>query len=151
MTTVTVSSHVEAPVEQVFRQFTDVEQAAKRVAGIRGIEMMTPGAFGPGTKWREIREVVGRLDSADMEVTSFDRNRMYTITHYKAHSRIDTVFSFAPDGDGTKVTVEFTLDSQGMPPGLLAPLGWLVGGKIRSTLSQDLEDLKQAAERGEAE
>lgn len=147
MTTVTVSSHIDAPVEQVFQRFTDVEQAASRVAGIHGIEMMTPGPFGPGTKWREIREVMGRLDSAEMEVTAFDRNRMYTITHYKAHSRIDTVFAFEPDAGGTKVSIEFTLDSQGMPPGLLAPLGWLVGGKIRNTLTQDLEDLKQSAEQ----
>jgi hypothetical protein len=142
MTTVTVSSHVEAPVSQVFKHFTNVEHAAERVAGIHGVEMMTPGPFGPGTKWREIREVMGRMDSAEMEVTSYDKDRMYTITHYKAHSRIDTVFSFEPEKDGTKVTIEFTLAGQGMPPGLMAPLAWLASGKIRNTLIQDLEDLK---------
>ena len=148
MTTVTVSTQVAGPLEQVFRHFTDIEQAAKRVSGIRGIEMMTPGPFGPGTKWREIREVLGRLDSAEMQVTSFDRNRAYTITHHKGGARIDTVFSFEPSGNGgTKVTIEFTLEGPGMPPGLLSPLGWAISGKVRDVLSQDLSDLKESAER----
>lgn len=147
MTTVTVSTEIAAPVDQVFRHFIDIEQAAQRVSGIRGIEMMTPGPFGPGTRWRETREVLGRLDSAEMEVTAFDRNRAYTITHHKGGARIDTVFSFVKSGDGTQVTIEFTLDSQGMPPGLLSPLGWLISGKIRDVLSQDLADLKKSAER----
>jgi carbon monoxide dehydrogenase subunit G len=150
MTTVTVSTQVAGPLEQVFRHFTDIDQAAKRVSGIRGIEMMTPGPFGPGTKWREIREVLGRLDSAEMQVTSFDRNRAYTITHHKGGARIDTVFSFEPSGDGTKVTIEFTLEGPGMPPWLLSPLGWAISGKVRDVLTQDLSDLKESAERHEA-
>jgi carbon monoxide dehydrogenase subunit G len=150
MTTVTVSTHVAAPVEQVFREFTDVEHAAERVSGIRGIEMITPGPFGPGTRWREIRDILGHLDSAEMEVSAFDRNRSYTITHYKGGARIDAVFTFEPVGGDTKVSLEFTLDSQGMPPGLLSPLGWAISGKIRDVLAQDLSDLKDATERAKA-
>lgn len=147
MMTVTVSTQVAAPLEQVFRHFTDIEHAAQRVSGIRGIEMITAGPVGPGTRWREIREVIGHLDSAEMEVTAFDRNRAYTITHYKGGARLDTVFSFEKAGDGTRATIEFTLDSQGTPPGLLSPLGWAISGKVREVLSQDLSDLKDSAER----
>ena len=45
--------------------------------------MLTTGPFQLGTRWRETREVLGRLDDAEMEVTAFELNRQYTLTHYK--------------------------------------------------------------------
>jgi hypothetical protein len=100
-----------------------------------------------GTRWSETREVLGQLDSAEMNVTAFERNRMYTITHHKAGARIDTVFTFEPFEDGTKVRIEFVLDSHGLPPGLLAPLGWAIAGKVRDVIGRDLADLKEALEK----
>ncbi len=146
MTTVTVASQVAAPVEGVFAVFTDLEHAAAHVSGIKNIELLTPGDFQLGARWRETPEALGRLDSAEMEVTAFERNRTYTITHHKAGARIDAVFTFEPSGDGTKVSIEFDLESHGLPPGLLAPLGWAIAGKVREVLSHDLVDLKQSVE-----
>lgn len=103
------------------------------MSGILQVEMLTVGAFGLGTRWRETREVLGRSDSAEREVTSF--NRTYTITHHKLGTRIDTAFSFQPTSQRTKVTIEFDLESPGMPPGILAPLGWAIAGKVREVLA----------------
>lgn len=147
MTTVTVATQIAAPVEQVFKVFTDLEHSAGRVSNIREIEMLTPGGFELGTRWLETREVLGKLDSAEMEVTAFERNRTYTITHHKAGGRIDTVFTFEPFKDGTKVGIEFALESHGLPPGLLAPLGWAIAGKVRDVISRDLADLKESMEK----
>ena len=146
MATVVVSNEVGAPVEQVFAAFGDVEHASEHVAAIKGIEMLTPGGFGLGTRWRETREVLGRLDSAEMEVTSFEQNKGYTITHYKGGARLDTTFSFTPMPKGTSVQVEFSLDGPGLPPGLLTPLTWAISGKVRDVLAQDLGDLKRQIE-----
>lgn len=146
MMTVTVASQVAAPVERVFAVFTDLEHAAGRVSGIKNIEFLTPGDFQLGARWRETREVLGRLDSADMEVTAFERNRTYTITHHKAGTRIDTVFTFEPCSDGTKVSIGFELESHGFPLGLLTLLGWTIAGKVREVLGHDLADLKQSVE-----
>lgn len=147
MPKVTVTNQIAAPVENVFSLFTDIERAAEHVSGIKAIKMLTPRGFGPGTRWLETREVLGRLDSAEMEVTSFDKNHTYTITHHKGGARIDTVFAFEPSGDGTKVTIEFDLESPGMPPGISAPLGWAIAGKVRDVLAHDLADLKRSAEK----
>ncbi|MBI4266590.1 MAG: hypothetical protein HY657_19650 [Acidobacteria bacterium] len=57
------------------------------------------------------------------------------------------MFTFEPAGDGTKVTVEFDLEGPGLPPGLLAPLGWAIAGRVRDVLSHDLADLKHVAEQ----
>ena len=130
MATVTVSNYVAAPVEQVFRLFTDIEHGPAHVVGIKKIEMLTPGSVHLGTRWRETREVLGRLDSAEMEITAIERNHMYTITHHKAGVRMDTTFWFEASGAGTKVSVEFELEASGMPPGLLGSLGWAIGGKV---------------------
>jgi hypothetical protein len=146
MATITVANQIAAPVHRVFEFFTDIESGSPHVAGIKKIEMMTAGRFGLGTKWLETREVLGITDSAEMEVTSFERDKTYTITHHKAGVRIDTIFWFEPVGDTTKVSVEFEIESDGFPPGLLAPLNWAIAGKVRDVLGHDLADLKTSLE-----
>jgi hypothetical protein len=147
MTTVTVATTIAAPVGRVFEVFTDLEHGAQRVSNIQEIEMLTPGGFELGARWLETREVLSQLDSAEMEVTAFELNRTYTITHHKAGTRIDTLFTFEPFEHGTKVRIEFVLDSHGLPPGLMAPLGWAIAGKVRDVLSRDLADLKESMEK----
>lgn len=142
-----VTNKISAPVEDVFTLFTDVENAAERVTAIKEIEMMSTGPFNLGTRWIETREMLGRLDDAQMEITSYERNKTYTVTHHKGGVRIDTVFTFEPVASGTNVSIEFELNSQGLPPGLLSPLEWAVGGKVRHALSDDLDDLKQSVEQ----
>jgi len=147
MTTITVATTVAAPVEKVFGVFTDLEHSAGRVSNIKEIEVMTTGGFQLGTRWLETREVLTQFDTAEMEVTAFERNRTYTITHHKAGTRIDTVFTFEPFQDGTRVRIEFSLDSHGLPPGLLAPLGWAIAAKVRDVIGHDLADLKESMEQ----
>lgn len=146
MATVNVSNLIAAPVDTVFRLFTDVEHGPAHVSGIKKVEMLTPGRFGLGTRWRETREVLGLSDSAEMEVTSFEQDRTYTISHSKAGVRIDTLFWFEPTGNGTTVSIEFELDTAGLPPGLLTPLEWAIAGKVREVIGRDLGDLKASLE-----
>jgi hypothetical protein len=131
----------------VFDRFTDLEHAAEHVSGIKQVELLTPGRFGLGTRWRETREVFGHLDTVEMEVIAFERDRTYTLSHYKAGVRVEIVFSFETDHAGTRVTITFTLDAAGMPSGFLTPLSWAVAGKVRHVINHDLADLKQCLER----
>jgi hypothetical protein len=48
---------------------------------------------------------------------------------------------------GTKVTIEFTLDGEGLAAKLLSPIGWAMSGRVHDVLSRDLADLKDSAER----
>ena len=146
MATVKVSNQITAPVEQVFQIFTDIEHGAEHVSGITKIEPLTTGRFSLGTRWRETREIVGRPVDAEMEVTAFELNRRYTITHYKAGVRVDAEFTFEPVPGGTRVSIEFALGHHGLPPGLLSPLEWAIAGKVRDVLTRDLSDLKEAVE-----
>jgi len=148
MTTVTVTSQIAAPVDKTFAMFTDIEHATEHVSGIKEVEMLTPFKFGLGTRWRETREVLGRLDAAEMEVTAFEMNKTYTITHHKAGAKVDTIFTFEPVAAGTKVSIEFALSPQASPPGLLSPVSWAIAGKVREVLGHDLDDMKRSVEQG---
>jgi uncharacterized protein YndB with AHSA1/START domain len=146
-TTVKVFATIDASVERVFGLFTDIEHAVEHVSSIRSVALRTRGRpFGLGTRWRETRELFGGLDSAEMEVTAFERNRAYTITHRKAGVRIETAFAFEPRADGTSVSIEFTVQTAGLPTGFLTPLNWAIAGKVRHVLNRDLSDLRQIAE-----
>jgi uncharacterized membrane protein len=146
MTTIIVATEIAAPVEAVFRVFTDLEHSAARVSNIRKIELLTVGGLRLGTRWLETREVLGREDTAEMEITSYERNRTYTITHHKAGARIDAVFTFTSHDDRTVVRVEFDLQSDGLPPGALAPVRWAIADKVRDVIGHDLADLKEYIE-----
>jgi uncharacterized protein YndB with AHSA1/START domain len=146
MTTVTVATEIAAPVERVFQVFTDLEHSAARVSNIREIELLTIGGLRLGTRWLETREVLGREDTAEMEITAYERNSTYTITHHKAGVRINAVFSFLPKDHQTIVRVEFDLQSGGLPPGTLAPVRWAIADKVRDVIGHDLADLKEFIE-----
>jgi carbon monoxide dehydrogenase subunit G len=152
MAKVKVSTEVKAPVERVFELFTDIEHAAEHVSGIKKIEVLSMGPFNLGYRWTETREVMGRLDDATMEISSFERNRTYTVTHHKggvlgSGVRIDATFTFEPVPAGTKVSIEFELHPEGLPPGVLLPLEWAIGSKVHHVLSDDLADLKASIEK----
>ena len=147
MTTVTVATVIAAPVEQVFGVFTDVEHAAGRVTNIRKIEMLTVGGLKLSSRWLETRAVLGHQDTAEMEVTAFERNRTYTITHHKAGARVDAVFTFDSVDNQTRVEVEFMLKSDGLPPGALSPVRWAMANTVRDEIGRDLEDLKACIEQ----
>lgn len=147
MAHIRVSRDIAAPIDKVFDMFTDIEHGARHVSGIKGIEMLTVGPFRLGTRWQETREVMGRLDDAEMEVTAFEHNKSYTVRHHKGGVPIDTVFTFEPVAEGTRVSIEFGLNPQGLPPALLSPVEWAIAGKVRDVLSADLLDLKHSVEK----
>ena len=151
MAKIKVTTEVKAPVERGFELFTVIEHRPENFSSIKKIQVMSTGPFNLGYRWTETREVMGRLDDAAMEISAFERNRSYTITHHKGKIlgegvRIDTIFTFEPVPAGTRVSIEFELHPEGLPPGMLLPLEWAIGGKVRHVLSDDLADLKKSIE-----
>ncbi|MDM4721224.1 SRPBCC family protein [Micromonospora sp. WMMA1363] len=52
MSSVAVTRSIEAHAVDVWRLLTDLTVRARAT---RGLEVLTPGGFGPGTAWREVR------------------------------------------------------------------------------------------------
>ena len=143
-----LSKDVRYPVVYVFRKFLDLEHAADDVQAIKGIELLTPGDVRVGTRWRETRETMGRKDNAELELTAFERNRMYRTTRRQAGVSIDTIFSFQPIHGGTRVTVKFDFGENGVSPDVVSPLDSAVATSLAQVLDQDLSDLKHVIEHG---
>jgi uncharacterized membrane protein len=146
MASVRVGTHIERPLEDVFRLFTDIEGAADRVSNIHKIELLTPGGFSIGTRWLETREILGREATEELSVTAFERERSYTITTETAGTKFDCTFRFEPARGGTDVVAEFHVVPQSFGGMLVAPFGWMMMKTVETSLEQDLADLKAAAE-----
>ncbi|MGE0041622.1 MAG: SRPBCC family protein [Vicinamibacterales bacterium] len=146
MATVRVGTLIRAPLERVFRVFTDIEGSALRVRNIQQIEMLTPGAIKIGSRWRETRELMGQTASEELQITAFEMNRMYTITCDTHGTRFDCTFRFTEAPDGTDVMAELDIIPQSFGARLVAPFGALVLSNIEKSLEQDLMDLTHAVE-----
>lgn len=142
-----MTRRVAAPVERVFDVATDLARAAERIRGIERIELLTEGPMRVGTRWRETRKMMGQSSTETLEVFALDRPRSYTVGCESCGTYFETTFRFAPDGDGTLVTLDARTESRSLMAKLMSPIGNLMFGKVmRKCMTEDLEDLARAAE-----
>ena len=150
MQDVEISRHVAAPVQRVWDVATDLAGSLQVVRGIDAVEVLTPGPFGVGTRWRETRRMFGRSATEEMTVTAVEPHRSYTVEASGPGVRYVSGFAFAPSaGGGTDVTATFggrpTTTVARVLGAVTAPLGRRA---IARALEQDLQDIAAAAERG---
>lgn len=147
MQSLLVATHVEAPLDFVFACALDMPRWPERIPGIKAVEMLSGGPIQVGTRFRETREMYGRLATEEMEFTALDAPRGFTLeahahgTHYLARHAFD------PDGAGTRMRMEFTGKPESLFARMMMPLGWLMTNSVRKLLLADLEALKRAIER----
>ena len=73
----TLNRTVNAPIDNVFRVYSDFANAAARIDGIENIEILTDDPIGKGTRFRETRIMFGREYTEEMEITEFEQNKKY--------------------------------------------------------------------------
>ena len=96
--------HVQAPPEAVFDYMTDPANLAAWQTVKTSVEQITPGPPGLGTRIRErTKPPVGREFEQIVEFSEFDRPRRFATHIVEGPARIDGLWTFAPDGDGTRV------------------------------------------------
>jgi ligand-binding SRPBCC domain-containing protein len=142
----TLSKKIEAPTSAVFSLFADFANVPGRIKTITKIEIVTPGPIGVGTRFKETRMMFGKECTEEMQITGFNPGRSYKITCQSCGAEYRTVFQFKPDGEGTRVDVDFHTRATSVWSKLLAPLGWMMSGMVKKCVNQDLEDLQQVAE-----
>lgn len=157
MPTVTVSIDIDAPRHRVFEIASDIPGAADRIRGITAIEMLSDGPVGPGTRWRETREMdmplVGKKPATEeMWITEFDPPNRYAVearshgTHYLTPITCEA----APEG-GTRLTMAMTGTPETLPAKIMAKALRGVTAMVEKCLREDLEDIKRACEQTPAE
>ena len=149
MQDVEVRRHTAAPMQRVWEVATDLAGAPQVIQGIDTVEVLTPGPFGVGTRWRETRTMMGRSATEEMTVTAVEPQRSYRVEAASRGAHYVSTFAFAPSADGgTDVTTTFggrpTSTVAKVLGAVTAPLGRRA---VTRVLEQDLHDIAAAAER----
>jgi hypothetical protein len=144
---IAVDTTIEQPRDVVFAAFCDLAGAVEHMRGVERIELITPGPFDIGTRWRETRRVLGRATTEELWVTRIERGRMYRVEGESSGTHYTSDLLFEDDGrEGTRVTMVF----QGQPvtraARLLAIAAPLAAASTRRVLIRDLDDMREALE-----
>jgi carbon monoxide dehydrogenase subunit G len=151
MSEITVTRRVAAPADRVWEVFTDLEHAPDRLSGVTAVEVLTPGPFGPGTRWRETRVMYGKEATEEMTVAETDPPRGYVVTAESHGARYRSEFRFTPSGDGTDVAMTFGGQPTSLVSRVLGAVTMpLMKRSVTKALTQDLVDLAAACEAGAA-
>ena len=144
-----LSETVDAPVERVFEIFADFENASHRIDGIERIEVLTDGAVGKGTRFRETRIMFGKETTEEMEITQFSPNESYLVEAESCGAHFQTDFRFTSEGISTLVEMEISSRPITLFAKLMSPLGFLMAGTMKKCLLDDMKQLKSHCEANE--
>ena len=149
MQDVEVRRHVSATVQRVWDVATDLAGSPQVIRGIDAVEVLTPGAFGVGTRWRETRTMMGRSATEEMTVTAVEPQRSYRVEAASRGAHYVSMIALAPSDDGgTDVTMTFSGRPTNMGARVLAAVtAPLARRAVTRALEQDLHDIAAAAEQ----
>lgn len=150
MATIECEEFVAAPPTRVFAVFADIPRAADHVEAITGVEMLSSGEVGAGTRWRETRLMHGRSETLELAVERFEPPLRYSVVADAHGTHYESTFEFQPEGDGTRVRMHFAGEARRPLAKVLALLTWPLMGGMKRAMAKDLADLKRVVEGAEA-
>ena len=146
MKPVVIETEIAAPPARVFAVFTDLARAPERVRAIEALEVLTPGPFGQGTRFKETRVMFGKSSSETLEVVEFQPGKGYALTAESSGTRYLSTFAFEPSDNGTRVRLTFTATPVSAAAKMMGPMLGLMAGTLEKAIRADLEDIKAACE-----
>ena len=97
---VSVSAKMSASVDDVFRHSTNLSEWADMITDVVGVEILTDGEIGKGTRFRETRVVFGKEATEEMEITEFDPPHGFVLEAESCGTHYVTRHSFESTDDG---------------------------------------------------
>lgn len=141
--------HISAPVEAVWRVLTDIPGSARTLSSITRVEIMTPGDYAEGYRWRETRKMMGKEATEEMWVADVDAPTSTTVKAHSGGADYTTRFTLAPADGGTRLTMFFGAEMDN--PGIVAKVMLALFGKLglsitRKQMARDLAEIAAKAE-----
>ncbi|MFF5938280.1 SRPBCC family protein [Streptomyces sp. NPDC012508] len=147
---VTVERRVAASPGPVWEVLTDLRDMPRILSGVERVDVLTEGAFGVGTRWRETRRMMGKEATEEMTVTEAVPPDRYVTVAESHGMRYVSEIALRPDGEGA-TTVRMTFSATpaaGSRTGFLAKLLSGLGAKaVSRALAKDLDDVAASVER----
>ena len=135
----TIQTHVNAPIDDVFALWTDVERMGEWVGGVTGVTDVSGPIHRPGTTY-----VVhfGPVMSPT-EVIEAERPRRFATKFGSWMLRGTSEAIFEPDGDGTRIVQEFQTVGR-----ISAVSAWIFSrGSYEGSFRGELENFARLVER----
>lgn len=138
----TLTRRVDAPRDVTFQVFTDFAKAPERIPSIVGVEMLTDGPLGVGTRWRETRRAGAGTETAELEITRFEADEGYVVECESHGCRFTSACLVWDDGGGSKVQVALDIEPRTFWARVRLSLALPL---IRRAFQKDLDALAEAA------
>ncbi len=146
---VDVERRIAAPPGRVWEALTDIEGSPRVISGIERVEMLSDGAFGVGTRWRETRRMLGKDATEEMWVTACEAPARYVVEAESHGAHYTSEFVLTPES-GEATTVRLSFGSEVQKAGVAKVMGKLLGGigskAVAKALAKDLSDVAGALE-----
>jgi carbon monoxide dehydrogenase subunit G len=144
----TVRKEIAASPDRVFTVLKDLDSAKQWMPNLVGIEKLSPGKFGVGTKWRETRRLFGGDASELFEVTGCEPARsleLYVDGTQGSSKRGHYRFRYLLEPSGGKTTLTLAAEIGGMGF-FLELLGRLMVGTFKKNIVSDLDAMARYIE-----
>lgn len=143
-----LSTPIQATPTKVWNVITDIDGATERIRGILAVEVLErPKSGVKGLKWKETRKFAGREAHEIMWITDAKKPQFYE-TRAESHGAIYVSrLSIDKTDHGCVLTMSF--DGQAVTFGakiMWFLTGWMAKKPMIKAITEDLEDLKAAAE-----
>jgi uncharacterized membrane protein len=145
---VEVERTVEAPVERVWAVFADLPTRPRWLSTVESVKLLSDGAFGVGSAWRETRVVADEAKVVEeLRVIACTPGRSVTLSSPGIGADYRMTYTFTPEGEAqTDVRIVLEGTPQGAASRVLAIfLGGLAARTVEGALRRDLDDLAAAA------
>lgn len=147
-----LSRHVAADPDSVWAVLTDIPSAHLTLSGVLAVEILTPGPYQPGFRWKETRKMFGMKAREEMMVQAAEPPHSTTIVAESGGTEYKTVFTITPDADASGSTLHMrfgaeTAHASAVSRVVMALMGGVAEKSTRKTMEQDLADIASAAEK----
>jgi carbon monoxide dehydrogenase subunit G len=132
---------IERPVGEVFDFVSDLRNVPKWNYYVLEVSKTSDGPAGAESTYHQVR----KTDEQDIQIVDYQPNRQVTLqTMPSSTPEFEMRFAFEPEGNGTRITDEWKLETGRNP--LIERLG---AGRIKSAVLENLGKLKELMETGE--
>ena len=148
-----LSRHVNTHPEAVWDVLSDIHHAHITLSGVVSIEILTPGPYQPGFRWRETRKMFGVKATEEMMVVEAEPPGATRIVAENGGTEYTTIFTVTPEETGSTLRMRFGAETRFAPMisrVAMALMGSLAERSTRKTMTQDLADIAAEAERRSA-
>jgi hypothetical protein len=109
------------------------------IGGISDAELVTPGAFGPGSQVQRVASFLGKRVEYVLEVVEHVPHERLAMRSVRGPFPMEVTYTFADAGAGTRMGIEIGGDASGFYR-LATPL---MSRQVRSSITGDLARLEQ--------